>query len=487
MSLLGNKMSVRCMIRSGLGVLKRSFHSRASPPRQWAVTWRNTEISHRRFSSSSNSQGMEKSVLNHLSVIIDPDLSRDIVSLGFVKNLIINEITGEVKFDLELTTPACPVKDQFVSACEEVLKKNLSWVKNVKVSLTAQPRKSKEVVTGGLSRVSNIIAVSSCKGGVGKSTVAFNLALALRGNGAKIGILDADIFGPSLPVFAPEVIKGPLDETLPQQVQVFLHPPTGIKMMSMGYLKPNESVALRGPMVSGLIQQLLTSSGWGELDYLVVDMPPGTSDIHLTIGQFAPINGAVVVTTPHQLAIADVEKGIEFLNKMKVPTVGLVENFSFFTCNNCDAKHDIFGKSGSSNRVAEKFGIEHVVYLPIHPDPAVYSGLADTVVRELARMKFSAVKEHLEASEFDIVLSEINGEGTTVWTGSIPFRKLRMACRSANMIDEWTGEKLFKDDDIKIDVKPTKIDKAGNYAYRIDWSDGHHSIFPTKLIKQLIT
>lgn len=424
-------------------------------------------------------------MLKQLSVIIDPDLHRDIVSLGFVKNLNLNKGEGRVSFDLELTTPACPVKDQFVSACEQVLKSNLSWVKDVRVSLTAQPRKSQQAA-GGLSRVSNIIAVSSCKGGVGKSTVAYNLAKAIRAHGAKVGILDADIFGPSLPVFAPEVIKGPLDETLPQQVQVFVQPDSGIKMMSMGYLKPNESVALRGPMVSGLIQQLLTSTGWGELDYLILDMPPGTSDIHLTISQFAPINGAVVVTTPHQLAISDVEKGIEFLNKMKVPTIALVENFSFFTCNECDAKHDLFGKSGASRKVAERFGIDSVTQLSINPDPLAYSQLADLVVRELSRVKFTSSKENLTVADTTIVFSESDENDTVVWTGAVPFRKLRMACRSATMIDEWTGEKLYRDEDIKKDVKPNKIEKAGNYAYRIDWSDGHHSIFPTKLIKQVI-
>jgi Mrp family chromosome partitioning ATPase/DUF971 family protein len=378
------------------------------------------------------------------------------------------------------------VKDQFVSACEQTLKSNLSWVKNVRVNLTAQARKSQQAAGGGLSRVSNILAVSSCKGGVGKSTVAFNLAKALRNHGAKVGILDADIFGPSLPVFAPDVIKGPLDESMPKQVQIYIDPATDIKMMSMGYLKPNESVALRGPMVSGLIQQLLTSSGWGELDYLILDMPPGTSDVHLTIGQFAAITGAVVVTTPHQLAIADVEKGIELLNKMKVPTVGLVENFSFFTCNSCDTKHDLFGKSGTSMRVAEKFGIENIFKLPMNPDNGVFSDLADVVVREVSKIRYSSVKEELIATDSGFLLSEKDTNENLLWSGSIPFRKLRLACRSANMIDEWTGEKLFKDEDIASDVKPSKIDKAGNYAYRIDWSDGHHSIFPTKLIKQLI-
>jgi Mrp family chromosome partitioning ATPase len=423
-------------------------------------------------------------------VIIDPDLKRDIVSLGFVKNMVINEDAGTISFDLELTTPACPVKDQFVDACQQVLKANMAWVKEVNVKLTAQPKKQGSAVGAGLSRISNIIAVSSCKGGVGKSTVAYNLALALRKRTAKVGLLDCDIFGPSLPVFAPKVVKGPLDEKMPQQVQVFLDESTGMKLMSMGYLKPTEGVALRGPMVSGLIQQLLTSTGWGELDYLVLDMPPGTSDIHLTIGQHAPIDGAVVVTTPHDLAIVDVEKGIELLNKMKTPAVALVENFAYFKCNNCEEKHDIFGKSGAATKVATKFGVENVVQMPIQKQTSNldFEKLADIVVREIAKLKFSSVKVDLtESQSGEFVYTESLPDGSKPFEGTISYRKLRLNCKSATMIDEWTGEKLFRDEDIKMDVKPTKIEKAGNYAYRIDWSDNHHSIFPTKAIKALCT
>ena len=430
---------------------------------------------------------MEKLVLRSLSVIIDPDLRRDIVSLGFVKNIVLDALSGKVSFDLELTTPACPVKDQFVDACCEVLKKDLAWVRDVEVRLTAQPKKQGSgALGGGLGRVSNIIAVSSCKGGVGKSTVAYNLALSLRNRSAKVGLLDCDIFGPSLPVFIPKVVKGPLDEKLPQQVQVFLDESTGIKLMSMGYLKPNESVALRGPMVSGLIQQLLLSTGWGELDYLILDMPPGTSDIHLTIGQHASIDGAVVVTTPHELAVADVEKGIEFLNKMNTPPVALVENFSFFKCSNCDEEHDVFGKSGSALRVATKFGIENVVKIPIGAEGKVYEEVAETVIREISKAKFNTTKTELvENSDTSFVLRETLGADQLVFEGTVSYRTLRLKCKSATMIDEWTGEKLFKDEDIALDVKPLKIEKAGNYAYRIDWSDKHHSIFPTKAIRAL--
>jgi ATP-binding protein involved in chromosome partitioning len=438
------------------------------------------------FSSKSPYSDLERSVLQHLSVIIDPDLKRDIVSLGFVKDIVIS--SGKVSFNLELTTPACPVKDQFVDACKNVLKQNLDWVTEVQVTLTAQAKKNAGPSGGGLSRISNIIAVSSCKGGVGKSTVAYNLALALRKRNSKVGLLDCDIFGPSLPVFAPKVVKGPLDDKMPQQVQVFLDESTGMKLMSMGYLKPSEGVALRGPMVSGLIQQLLTSTGWGELDYLVLDMPPGTSDIHLTIGQHASIDGAVVVTTPHDLAIVDVEKGIDLLNKMKTPPIALVENFSFFKCNKCDEKHDIFGKSGSALRVAQKYGIDNIVQMPIrnHGADDSFEKLADTVIREISKLKYSTTTVDLtESTEKGFTLTESLPDGSKPFEGTVSYRELRLNCKSATMIDEWTGEKLFKEEDIPQDVKPTKIEKAGNYAYRIDWSDNHHSIFPVKAIKAL--
>jgi Mrp family chromosome partitioning ATPase len=440
-----------------------------------------------------SSKSDDSAILKYLSVIIDPDLNRDIVSLGFVKNLKADKSSGHVEFDLELTTPACPVKDQFVTACETVLKKNLNWVQKVNVTLTARARKSNGAISGGagLSKVSNIIAVSSCKGGVGKSSIAYNLALALRRTSAEVGLLDIDIFGPSLPVFVPNPVKGPFDESMSKQVQVMVDPASGIKLMSMGYLRPGESIALRGPMVSGIAQQLLSSTGWGSLDYLVLDMPPGTSDIHLTIGQHAPIDAAVVVTTPHQLAVVDVEKGIEFLNKMKVPTVALVENFSFFKCPSCDDKHQLFGSSGSAKKVAEKFGIDSVMDLPIDPNltspqtKETFEALASTVVREIAKLKHNSVRTEVSIGDGVFDLTEKSNEQTNK-VGSIPFRELRLACKSATMIDEWTGEKLYKDEDIQEDVKPVKIEQAGNYAYRIDWSDKHHSIFPIKAIRALI-
>jgi ATP-binding protein involved in chromosome partitioning len=444
---------------------------------------------------SLNSITARDSVLKALSAIIDPDLKRDIVSLGFIKELKIDTASGNVNFDLELTTPACPVKEQFVTACNSALKDNISWVKSVNVNLTSRKR-SAPATASGLARVSNIIAVSSCKGGVGKSSVAYHLATSIREKyGARVGLLDADIYGPSLPSLVPNAVKGPFDESLPKQVQVYVNPANDLRLMSIGYLKPNESIALRGPMVSGMIQQLLTSTGWGELDYLIIDMPPGTGDIHLTIGQQAPIDGAVVVTTPQQLAIVDVEKGIELFNKLRIPSLALVENFSFFDCGTCSTRHSLFGRSGeAAKRIADKFGIDDQRYFQLPIDQTgmksettkkIIEDLAATVIREIAKKKYSNIETKLDRENGVIKISQTQNKSDVVFSGTIPFRKLRLNCKSATMIDEWTGEKLFKDEDIRMDVEPTKIEPAGNYAFRIDWSDGHHSIYPIKALKEL--
>jgi Mrp family chromosome partitioning ATPase/DUF971 family protein len=444
---------------------------------------------------SVNAGTARDAVLKALSAIVDPDLKRDIVSLGFIKELKIDAASGKVGFDLELTTPACPVKEQFVSACNSALKNNISWVKYVNVNLTSRKRSAPDTASG-LARVSNIIAVSSCKGGVGKSSVAFHLATSIREKyGARVGLLDADIYGPSLPSLVPNAIKGPFDESLPQQVQVYMNPANDLRLMSIGYLKPNESIALRGPMVSGMIQQLLTATGWGELDYLVIDMPPGTGDIHLTIGQQAPIDGAVVVTTPQQLAIVDVEKGIELFNKLRIPSLALVENFSFFDCGSCSTRHSLFGKSGeAAKRIADKFGIDEQRYFQLPIDQTgmksettkkIIDDLAATVIREIAKKKYSNVETKLDKDNGVLKISQIQNKSEVVFVGTIPFRTLRLNCKSASMIDEWTGEKLFKEEDIRMDVEPTKIEPAGNYAFRIDWSDGHHSIYPIKALKEL--
>ncbi|MFN2166439.1 MAG: Mrp/NBP35 family ATP-binding protein, partial [Anaerolineae bacterium] len=309
----------------------------------------------------------ESEVLDQMRGIIDPDLGKDIVTLGFIKDLAIDN-DGNVSFVVELTTPACPVKEHFRTSCQEAVSR-LPWVKSVTVSMSAQKRRSPmEANAKGLEKVANLIAVSSCKGGVGKSTTAVNLAYSLSRAGARVGIFDADVYGPSLPTMV-----------RPEQTQVYqendlIMPLSfgGVKLMSFGYIpQPGGGAAImRGPMVSGVINQLLTGTNWGELDYLVLDLPPGTGDIQLTLAQLIPLTAAIIVTTPQELSFVDVVKGIQMFDKLKVPTIGVVENMSYFVCDQCEKKHYLFGQ-GAAEKLVRQFGFKNTFEIPLLPGVSV--------------------------------------------------------------------------------------------------------------------
>ncbi len=316
----------------------------------------------------------EHDVLEALRPIVDPDFGRSIVDLGFVKNVHIDG--AQVSFSIELTTPACPVKEQFERAARERVSA-LPGVERVEVRMTSNTRGRASVagVAGPhpeiLPGVKNVLAVASGKGGVGKSTVALNLALALQGRGARVGLMDADVYGPSLPL-----LTGVHGRPGVREKRILPHEAWGLRLMSMGFFLTDDSpVIWRGPMVHGLVRQFLSDVEWGELDYLVVDLPPGTGDAALTLTQQAPLSGAVIVTTANDLSLVDARKGLKMFEKVSVPVLGIVENMSYFEPpdlpEELTRRYYLFGEGGG-RRVAEELGVAFLGEIPI--DPRVVEG-----------------------------------------------------------------------------------------------------------------
>ncbi len=301
----------------------------------------------------------QEAILDALKGVMDPDLHRDIVSLGFIKDLAIAD--GHVSFKIELTTPACPVKELLRrQALDAVM--GVANVKGATIDMTARVRNAPRKASDNLiPHVKNVIAVASGKGGVGKSTTAVNLALALAQAGANTGILDADIYGPSLP----KMLK--IDHRPDQQEGKKLSPieAYGLKVMSMGFFMDEDTpVVWRGPMVGMAVEQLLRDIEWGELDYLVIDLPPGTGDAQLTLTQKVPITGVVIVSTPQDVALADVKRGINMFRKVDVPVLGIIENMSYYLCPSCGHRSEIFSHGGARKQ-AEAFGLEFLGDIPL--------------------------------------------------------------------------------------------------------------------------
>ncbi|KAG6551285.1 hypothetical protein Mapa_007212 [Marchantia paleacea] len=449
--------------------------------------------------SSSNHSTItsEEEVLHKLSQIIDPDFGTDIVSCGFVKNLEIDESTGKVSFVLELTTPACPVKDMFLQESKDKVG-GLPWVKDVIVALSSQPAKPllAENVPKGLQRVSNVVAVSSCKGGVGKSTCAVNLAYSLAGMGARVGIFDADVYGPSLPTMV-----SPDTRVLQMDAETRAIIPTeymGVKLVSFGFAGQGSAI-MRGPMVSGVINQLLTTTDWGELDYLIIDMPPGTGDIQLTLCQVVPLTAAVIVTTPQKLAFIDVAKGIRMFSKLKVPCIAVVENMCYFDADG--KRYYPFGK-GSGAEVVQQFGIPHLYELPIRPelsaagdtgspevvvDPQgevakIFSNVGVCVVQQCAKLRQQVATAVSYDSTLKAIRVRVPGTDDDFYLHPATVRRND---RSAQSIDEWTGEQRLRYNDIAEDIEPESIQPMGNYAVAINWPDGFSQIAPYDQLQSL--
>jgi ATP-binding protein involved in chromosome partitioning len=305
------------------------------------------------------SQLNEEAVLQSLRQIIDPDLRKDIVTLGFVRDLKIDG--GDVSFRIVLTTPACPVKEEMEGMAREYVQV-LPGVANVNVTMDAEVPQGRGIANNvAIPGVKNIIAVSSGKGGVGKSTVAVNLAVALGLDGAKVGLMDADVYGPNVPIMLgvagvqPQVFNNQL---IPAEAH-------GIRMISMALLvPPDKPMILRGPMLHGVVRQFLSDVNWGELDYLIVDMPPGTGDVQLSLAQLVPVQGAVVVTTPQEVSISDVRRAVKMFEQVSVPVLGVIENMSYFVAPDTGNRYNIFGEGGGQ-KLAEEYRLNFLGQVPL--------------------------------------------------------------------------------------------------------------------------
>jgi len=419
----------------------------------------------------------DKEVLDAMRHIIDPDLGRDIVSCGFIKNLQIDG--GNVRFTLELTTPACPMKSHFVESCKKAVGA-LRGVKNVDIEMSAQaPRRYQgqgaPQVTENLKSVETVIAVSACKGGVGKSTVAAHLAMAMVREGHAVGLLDTDIYGPSFPtlfnVHRPQV-SGRNNKIVPLDIH-------GMKVMSLGFVLGESPAVMRGPMVSNYTSQILAMTDWGKLDYLIIDMPPGTGDVQLTIVQRAALDGAVIVSTPQALSLVDVAKGILMFETVNVPVLGVVENMCSFTCDGCGKTHYPFGRSQGT--LQERFGLQTLAELPIvlglsdlsMPDAGasleMMARLAESVHRAVG-MSRAGKQKMPDVIELEHAVKIAWPDG---FEATVPNKALRAACPCAVCIDEYTGTRLLDPGTVPDDIRFSKINYLGNYAVSFEWSDGH--------------
>jgi ATP-binding protein involved in chromosome partitioning len=304
-------------------------------------------------------QVTEADVYGALAQVKDPDLHKDIVRLGFIKDLKIEG--GAVSFRVVLTTPACPVREQLQEQSRAVVAA-LPGVESVSVTMDAEVPKGrglgeKLIVEG----VRNIVAVSSGKGGVGKSTVAVNLAVSLARDGARVGLMDADVYGPNVPLMLGVADMRPsinVNKLVPLEAH-------GIRLMSMAVLKPgDEPMIVRGPILHGLVRQFLQDVEWGELDYLIVDMPPGTGDVQLSLAQLVPVQGAVLVTTPQEVALADVRRALRMFEAVNVPVLGVVENMSYFIAPDTGTRYNIFGEGGGQ-RLSDEYGVPFLGAVPL--------------------------------------------------------------------------------------------------------------------------
>ncbi|MEI6435406.1 MAG: Mrp/NBP35 family ATP-binding protein [Bacteroidota bacterium] len=343
-------------------------------------------------------------ITNALRHVDDPDLKKDLITLNMIENITIDG--NKVKFDVVLTTPACPLKNQIRQACLDAIHEFVNPLLDVEIVMTSRVTTRRREADAMLKNVKNIIAVGSGKGGVGKSTVAVNLAVALAKTGARVGLIDADIYGPSIPMMFGMLNEHPTGFDRDDKTYIYPLERLGVKILSIGFfVDQSKALIWRGPMASMALRQLFTDAEWGELDYMVIDLPPGTGDIPLTLIQDFPLTGAIIVSTPQQVAIADVRKAADMFrnDKINIPILGLVENMSYFSPpDNSEKRYAIFGQGGCKKLAAE-LNVPLLAQLPIvsaiadsgdagmpiaeddeSPVTAIFINLAENVAQQIA-------------------------------------------------------------------------------------------------------
>ncbi|GMV83673.1 MAG: iron-sulfur cluster carrier protein [Planctomycetota bacterium] len=429
-------------------------------------------------------------VLDALRAVKDPDLGRDIVACDFVKEVKICE--GTVGVTIELTTPACPVKEQLKSQADQAIR-GIAGVSHVDVTMTAQTVGRNVGAQDILKGVKNCVAVGSGKGGVGKSTATVNLALALAQSGAKVGILDADIYGPSVPG-----MLGITDRPMADDDGRAIPPMAfGIKAMSVGMLVGEDAPTIwRGPIASRLLQQFLGAVNWGELDYLLLDLPPGTGDIQLTLTQSAPLNGAVIVTTPQQVAMRIAKKGLKMFQQVNIPILGLLENMA----------GSVFG-TNTTEKVAREMGVPFLGSIPLDPkmvesgdlgvplvaldkDAPGSKAFFEAAARLASQLSISNLQEKSVQDRPKQVLLAEQRPPKIVWDdGSVMIydaRKLRLACPCAGCRDEMTNERIVNEQQIPMNIAIAEARPVGRYGLSIAFNDGHGSgIYTFNYLREL--
>jgi len=327
----------------------------------------------------------KENILEALRSVKDPDLHRDIVTLNFVRDVVI--AGSDVSFTIELTTPACPVREELKTSSIRAVKEAIGGVGEVNVTMTSHVMRhehaQRETILQG---VKNTIAVASGKGGVGKSTIAANLAVALAMDGARVGLVDLDIYGPSMPLMMGITRRPGMKGQKLLPIENW-----GVSVMSIGFLvDPMQAVVWRGPMVSGAVRQFMSDVEWGDLDYLVMDLPPGTGDIQLTLVQTIPLTGAVVVTTPQDISLADALKAWKMFDKVNVPVLGVVENMSYYICSHCGSREDIFD-NGGGKKAADQLGVPFLGEVPLVTNIRVSGDRGTPIVADPAAPVQSAI------------------------------------------------------------------------------------------------